>query len=94
MSEAYLKQWLLLLKRTPATSSHHVQTPNLEAMKRRRVNSQTAAGWICAVTGLIVLGVPGTIIGGLAGNKSTRQRMETRPRQITNCDIPISTRKR
>ena len=48
--------------------------------------SQTAAGCIGAMTGLIVLGVPGTIIGGLAGNKSTRQRMETRPRQITNCE--------
>lgn len=35
-----------------------VAEPDLEAMKRRRVRSQTAAGWIGGATGLILLGVP------------------------------------
>jgi outer membrane lipoprotein SlyB len=45
-------------------------------MKRRRVQSQMAAGWICAATGLVILGVPGAILGGIAGNKITKHSMK------------------
>ena len=77
------KQRLLLLKRQLYPASN-VPRPNLEAMKRRRVVSQTTAGWIGAVTGLVVLGVPGAILGGIAGNKITKhslKRMETKAKE-------------
>jgi len=61
--------------------SSNVHEPNLAAMKRRRVRSQTAAGWVGGATGFILLGVPGAIVGGIAGNKITKhsmKRMETK----------------
>lgn len=49
---------------------------HLERMKRRRVRSQTAAGWIGAATGLVLLGVPGAIIVGIASNKITKHSLK------------------
>lgn len=74
----------IVVTETTTLPASNVPRPNLEAMKRRRVISQTTAGWIGAVTGLVVLGVPGAILGGIAGNKITKhslKRMETKAKE-------------
>ena len=71
----------IVVTETTSLPTSNVPKPNLDKMKRRRVQSQTTAGCIGAVTGLIVLGVPGAILFGIAGNKITKhslKRMETK----------------
>ena len=60
----------------PAPSSSISEQPDLDAMKRHRVRCQTTAGWVVGVTGLVVFGVPGAVIGGIAGNKITKHTMK------------------